>query len=249
MHEFNLENVYGKQAVNLTIASIEQPPPAVLASSQQISSLLSAVKQYCESVCLTQEFVGKGGVPFFLNRLLGLPVSYQAYVFSLFSDNLKFVLETAKRNSEYSEGICELGGRISVLQPPTPLELDGSASSNPTLSTISPVPVLHHVLSIDRGISFSVANAALVNFASQNKFSDSSSSSTVLTDEKERDEGEDGFYMSKQKHMGKFMVLLALGKAKHISSSGENNADGRPGVQHTLNEKPEQFRIARPNTG
>ncbi|CAN0139666.1 unnamed protein product, partial [Discosporangium mesarthrocarpum] len=47
----------------------------------------------------------------FLNRMLGLELGRQSYLFQVFSDTLDSLVMKARSEGQYDEGICEIKGR------------------------------------------------------------------------------------------------------------------------------------------
>eukprot|EP00904_Undaria_pinnatifida_P000721 jgi/Undpi1/1064/HiC_scaffold_10.g04527.m1 len=52
----------------------------------------------------------------FLNRLLGLELARQAYLFQLFSDTLDSLVMKSRAEGAYDEGICEIKGRVLTFE-------------------------------------------------------------------------------------------------------------------------------------
>ncbi|KRZ41623.1 Protein strawberry notch -like protein 1 [Trichinella pseudospiralis] len=99
LSQFNLDTKYGRTALEVTLKSIVD-------MRQYLEGIGLA---YCERpggpVILDKEM----NLTKFLNRILGLPVSAQNYLFQFFSDTLKEVVDQAKRDGRYDLGILDLG--------------------------------------------------------------------------------------------------------------------------------------------
>ena len=117
----------------------------------------------------------------FLNRLLGVPVHLQNMIFTHFSAELDEQVKTAKANDKFDEGVVDIRGEAITLKPGFPQTLANDG--------LSGVPLLHHVLEVDRGVSFDRA--------------------TELLDEKAKGNPEgklfraEGFYRSKRPTIGR----------------------------------------------
>ena len=93
-----------------------------------------------------------GDVRRFLNRLLAVPVHRQRLLFNYFLSVLNAEIAAAKAAGVYSEGVSDLPGQnISRKAPASVLWTD----------PLSGLQTLHHVISVDRGVSFTDALSQL----------------------------------------------------------------------------------------
>eukprot|EP00629_Pelagomonadales_sp_RCC1024_P016933 CAMPEP_0119262942 /NCGR_PEP_ID=MMETSP1329-20130426/2499_1 /TAXON_ID=114041 /ORGANISM="Genus nov. species nov., Strain RCC1024" /LENGTH=1313 /DNA_ID=CAMNT_0007262627 /DNA_START=179 /DNA_END=4117 /DNA_ORIENTATION=+ len=95
---------------------------------------------------------GKGCVAKFLNRILGLEVSRQQYLFDYFARYLEKTIKAAVRDGTYATGIKTVAGRaVRFAGPPKPLDI----------STPSPHPVALQRVITDIGMDYDTALAKL----------------------------------------------------------------------------------------
>jgi hypothetical protein len=128
-----------------------------------------------------------GDVRRFLNRLLAVPVHRQRLLFNYFTLMLNAEIKAAKQAGSYTEGVSDLPGqKISREGPAQELWKD----------PLTGLSTYHHTVNVDRGISFSVAQAKFDHEAARH--SDQRS----------------GFYRSRKimPGTGKHAVLLAIQK-------------------------------------
>lgn len=92
--------------------------------------------------------VESGGVTRFLNRLLGMPVAYQAVVFQYFNLMLEDVIKTEKMAGTYERGVQAWTGCVVTRSPGTAPE---------TIRTAQGGSVTMHTLRCDRGVDFETA--------------------------------------------------------------------------------------------
>lgn len=94
-----------------------------------------------------------GIVAKFLNRILGLEISRQQWLFDYFARYLEKAIKAAIRDGSYQQGIRDISGRKLTF-------LEGE-KKNLRLSTPSPYPIVLHVASVDTGMDFDAACAKL----------------------------------------------------------------------------------------
>jgi len=163
MSAFDLDNVYGRQALKNMIQSIHVASEIVAMKRNRYSaSGNSGVTDKEERqqaagialnavgiVCSPDEMNGTGtSVPKFLNRLLGLEVGLQKEIFKTFMNEANRLIDDARREGRYDEGVVELRGKISEAKDSELLHSNEETNVSLTL----------HNLSIDQGMSWGEAH-------------------------------------------------------------------------------------------
>ena len=155
LDSFNFDTAWGKRALRHVLSGIYEG-----------SSTVPAVQAALGSADLVHlrsglEAIGAGNpaerdkleVKRFLNRLLGLPLREQGALFDLFAATLQGVIEAARRDGKYDEGIADLSGATVSLEEPEALLWRDPLTAATMRAAL---------LRVDRGVSFEAAHAKLV---------------------------------------------------------------------------------------
>lgn len=181
------------------------------------SLLLAVASDELAVVGLDSDGRKKPDVRVFLNRLAGLPVTRQNYVFSLFLSTLDDVITSAKSSGEFEGTAEDITATIIKIRKEIPLAVDPASGAQTKLE----------MLSLDRGISIETVAGMAVEAALKH----AEKKRATLTDkddtpEDARDEDsywssksskEDkiapqGFYLSRNKIAGRHYILFARHK-------------------------------------
>uniref|UniRef100_A0A4W6DA27 Protein strawberry notch homolog 2 n=1 Tax=Lates calcarifer TaxID=8187 RepID=A0A4W6DA27_LATCA len=106
LSKYNFENKYGTKALDKITKAIlghienKVPPPKGYPAGELLTVLCSV-------------FISDCSITKFLNRILGLEVHKQNYLFQYFTDNFDYLIEKDKKEGKYDMGI--LGRSISVV--------------------------------------------------------------------------------------------------------------------------------------
>jgi hypothetical protein len=118
----------------------------------------------------------------FLNRILGMPVNLQNLLFKYFTDTLNSIIDSAKRQGRYDQGILDVGltaeDRVDLVRTHQFMRKHATGKAKIEL----------HVLNVERGLSWEGA---------QEKWE-------MLTG------SEEGFYLSQQVRNNKKTAVLAM---------------------------------------
>ncbi|XP_039816573.1 protein FORGETTER 1-like isoform X4 [Panicum virgatum] len=120
----------------------------------------------------------------FLNRILGLFPDIQNRLFDLFTSILDLVIQHARTEGQLDSGIVDIKAKsVEMKESPKTVHVD----------TLSGATTVLYTFTIDRGVSFELANAIL-----EERLKDEAGSSS------------DGFYESRKEWMGRRHFLLAF---------------------------------------
>jgi len=120
----------------------------------------------------------------FLNRILGLFPDIQNRLFDLFTSILDLVIQHARTEGQLDSGIVDIKAKsVEMKESPKTVHVDALSGATTVLYTFT----------IDRGVSFELANAIL-----EERLKDEAGSSS------------DGFYESRKEWMGRRHFLLAF---------------------------------------
>ncbi|CAG9814913.1 unnamed protein product [Phaedon cochleariae] len=228
LSQFNIDNKYGRSALEATMKAImgyERPvvaPPSdykgdffkdvaaalvgvgLIVNSESMPGVLSLDKDY-------------NNMSKFLNRILGMPVELQNRLFRYFTDTLAATITSAKRSGRFDLGILDLGaGGEVVKRVRTVTFLRKHATGT--------APTELHTVHVERGMSWPEA---------LEKFSD-------LVGEHE------GFWLSHQVRNTKHTAILAIA----VDTGGGGGGGGGGGTKGKKESKKDMmFSVYRPNTG
>ncbi|XP_031566399.1 protein FORGETTER 1-like [Actinia tenebrosa] len=201
LNEFNFDTNYGRSALRSMYQCISssnlQPgvslqqviAGAQISTAYELDSFHETLKECIQMMGLadpgssTVKEKDSGDVARFLNRILGLSVERQNMFFSYFVECMNAVIEGAKREGRFNEGVTDItGSSIKMIDKPRPVFTEVQKCIMPT----------HHViLNVDRGVDW---ESALSRF--------NHSSKADLN----------GFYCSKREQKHQRFYLLALQK-------------------------------------
>jgi hypothetical protein len=169
---------------------------------------------------------GTPSVKKFLNRIAGLDVSRQNLVFSLFMATLDDVITDAKATGEWEGSVEDIRATNVVLKgKPEVIVTDTSCGADTELTR----------LVIDRGISF---NTMIQNIIDNNAERYTARHDDYKDDGEEEEQCKSGFYISRRKVTGRFLVMFAERKVQKDDDADSDFID-------PLN----LMIITRPNTG
>lgn len=216
------------------------------------SQLLSLAISEMELVGIDAEARKKSDVRVFLNRLAGLAVTRQAFVFSLFMSTMEDVVKSAKITGEYVGSAEDITATTMEVAKEIDLATDPVSGAKTRLT----------ILNLDRGVSFeAVCIAALEDgrkFKSSYKdlspvidgeIADTTADVVKLSDQTEdqrpprKGEGKHGialpgFYVSRNKIAGRQFILYAKQLVDRSSSDATHEANDLGWMV-----------VTRPNTG
>ena len=206
--------------------------------------LLTVAYLELELVGLNAELRKKADVRVFLNRLAGVAVTRQNFVFSLFMSTLDIVIASAKATGEFEGTAEDITATHIQIRKEIPLAIDPASGSQTKLE----------ILSADRGISPESVSKMAVEDALTKYLSEKQIKPTTK-EEDSNEKGEEcdlnidskdkiahqGFYVSRNKIAGRYLIMYAKHKFDRTSlESNEAAADFDPlGLMV----------IVRPNTG
>ncbi|GBG27653.1 Protein strawberry notch-like 1 [Hondaea fermentalgiana] len=102
----------------------------------------------CTALNLNVSEADRKSVKKFLNKLLGLPIHLQAFLFEYFTATLDSIVEQAKLDGTFDEGVSDVhANSVSAAQAPEVVYTDPATGGELKL----------HVLRLDRGVSFESA--------------------------------------------------------------------------------------------
>jgi hypothetical protein len=246
LSDFDIDSAFGRRALKRVYSSLRSVPPsapsrnsnAILDDfiSQASDDVAVAVQEQGEDAKRAHglmraadslEYVGLTGeaeVRVFLNRISGLSVSLQNLVFSLFMSTLDDVITDAKATGEFEGSVEDVKATsITMKEAPTQIAVDNSSGAATMLTKIT----------LDRGIAFEQVIATILDEAKEKD-------KTEEDDEENSFDVVSGFYLSKRKIAGRYLVMFAKRKID-IDEIGEQFAS----VVDPLG----LMVISRPNTG
>ena len=158
---------------------------------------LRSLNQYLVELNLFDFDTKKAKLKRFLNRMMGLRLEDQAFLFNAFIDHYDSLVITAQREGSYDDGICDFRGKLLsksvIFQHPT----------NPSQLTH------RYDILIQRGISWDQSTSLLAesNLHFQSVIPSSASSSATS-----KKLPMNGYYQ----HKRSFHVILALQRSSHV---------------------------------
>lgn len=228
LSQFNIDNKFGKQALETvmkTIMGYESamvPPPqdykgdfftdvagalvgvGIIVNSESNPGVLSLDKDY-------------NSISKFLNRILGMPVDLQNRLFKYFTDTLTAIIAKEKRMGKFDLGILDLGASGENVKPIRLIKILRKHSTG-----VAPIEI--QTVHVERGMVWSEALEKL-------EFSD---------DERE------GFYLSLTARNGNYAAILAIA----VEDRNKSVLLGTATKKAKNDKKKEQmFQVYRPNTG
>ncbi|XP_067015400.2 protein strawberry notch isoform X2 [Anabrus simplex] len=222
LSQFNIDNKYGRSALEATMKTIMGyepplvPPPqdykgdffkdvaaalvgvGLIINSENMPGILTLDKDY-------------NNMSKFLNRILGMPVDLQNRLFKYFTDTLNAIVTQAKKTGRFDMGILDLGTAGENVKR---VKLYTFLRKHATGSAVTELHIVH----VERGMSWEEA-----------------------MERKEALEGpHEGFYLSHQIRNNKQTAILAVAVGgAAIKKEGEKNKK----------QKDQLYTIYRPNTG
>ncbi|KAG0522949.1 hypothetical protein BDA96_07G081700 [Sorghum bicolor] len=227
---FNYDSNYGKKALTMMYRGIMEQdafPVVPFGCSENQATLeefITKAKAALVSVGIIRDPImcnGKNGgkltgrildsdmhdVARFLNRILGLFPDIQNRLFDLFTSILDIVIQNARIEGQLDSGIVDIKAKsVEMKESPKTVHVD----------TVSGASTVLYTFTVDRGVSWELANTIL-----EERLKDKAGSSS------------DGFYESRKEWMGRRHFLLAF----------EGSAEGlyrviRPAVGEASREMP-----------
>lgn len=233
LSQFNIDNKYGRAALEATMRTIMKYEPPLVPPPQDyrgdffkdVADALVGVGLICNSestpgvLTLDKDY---NNMSKFLNRILGMPVDLQNRLFKYFTDTLNAIVTQAKKTGRFDMGILDLGTSGENVKR---VKLYRFLRKHAT----GKAPTELHVVHVERGMSWAEA---------LDKCSE-------LTGSKE------GFYLSHQIRNGKQTAILAVvvdtGKKKSESKMHQLYMVYRPNTglqlrQETLAELEKKYK-------
>ncbi|CAF2079934.1 unnamed protein product [Rotaria magnacalcarata] len=226
LSRFNIDNKYGKQALENVIRSICNlerpwaPFPKMINNEIKLDFVSEARKALIDVGLISRVVNGPqtlyiaekdhNNMSRFLNRILGIRVQMQNLLFRFFSDVLNAVIVDARRSGSWDLGILDLGtGEETVSVEKTQVFVIQTVQPN-----TAPLQVELHQIVVERGLAF--IKAVQLKEQSINP--------------------EDGFYMSNETRQYCQLPVLALSTTSNVNLGN-------------IRKSEQLFRIYRPNTG
>ncbi|KAG8237954.1 hypothetical protein J437_LFUL016299 [Ladona fulva] len=221
LSRFNIDNKYGRAALEATMKTIMgYEPPLVAPPSDYKGDFFKDVAGALVGVgliCNTESMPGVlmldkdyNNMSKFLNRILGMPVDLQNRLFKYFTDTLNAIVTQAKKTGRYDMGILDLGTAGENVRR---VKLYTYLRKHSTGSAVTEL----HIVQVERGMSWEEATDRANQLTSD----------------------EEGFYLSHQIRNGKQTAILAIAEASN-SASTKGKKDSK---------KDKMFTVYRPNTG
>lgn len=228
LSQFNIDNKFGKQALETvmkTIMGYESalvPPPqdykgdfftdvagalvgvGLIVNNESNPGVLSLDKDY-------------NSISKFLNRILGMPVDLQNRLFKYFTDTLTAIIAKEKRMGRFDLGILDLGASGENVKPIRLIKILRKHSTG-----VAPIEM--QTVHVERGMVWSEA---------LDKYDDC-------------DDDKEGFYLSHQARNGNFTSVLAIAVEDRQKSVLLGTATKKA---KNDKKKDQMFHIYRPNTG
>lgn len=228
LSDFDIDSKFGKRALKRLYSSLRSIPPSppsrnsssILDEFVQVAgdemadaqeqeeevkraAALVAAAEALERVGLT----GDADVKVFLNRIMGLAVTRQNLVFSLFMSTLDDVVTDAKATGEFEGSVEDVKATsITMKEAPTKIAADKSSGASTMLTKIT----------LDRGISFEHVVGSVID-----EHKDVDVTDVEDYDEADQFVAESGFYLSKRKIAGRKLVMFAKRKIDQDEISEE----------------------------
>ncbi|XP_020285283.1 protein strawberry notch isoform X5 [Pseudomyrmex gracilis] len=233
LSQFNIDNKYGRAALEATMKTIMGYEPPLVPPPQDyhgdffkdVADALVGVGLICNSentpgvLTLDKDY---NNMSKFLNRILGMPVDLQNRLFKYFTDTLNAIIAQAKKTGRFDMGILDLGASGENVRR---VRLYRFLRKHAT----GKAPTELHVVHVERGMSWAEATEKC----------------SELTGSKE------GFYLSHQIRNGKQTAILAVivdsGKKKTESKKDQLYMVYRPNTglqlrQETLGELEKKYK-------
>jgi len=249
LSEFDIDSRFGRRALRrfYDCAAVDPPVPPSKTSHDIVDSYIGSLgaanphsmkagnpddrlfvlyetKESLESIGIDTS-TKNSEVRVFLNRISALTVAKQNLVFSLFSSTMEDVIGEAKATGEFEGSVEDV--RATSIKLFSPLETLTSDTSSGALTNLA-------TFKVDRGCSFSAAVRMCVDMVpSDHKGGDIEPMSSTVA--------RSGFYMSRGRIAGRFLVLFAKRKSRPPDDDDEHD----PGQ---LDPRGLMV-LTRPNTG
>ncbi|XP_012140894.1 protein strawberry notch isoform X3 [Megachile rotundata] len=207
LSQFNIDNKYGRAALEATMRTIMKYEPPLVPPPQDyhgdffkdVAEALVGVGLICNSestpgvLTLDKDY---NNMSKFLNRILGMPVDLQNRLFKYFTDTLNAIVTQAKKTGRFDMGILDLGTSGENVKR---VKLYRFLRKHAT----GKAPTELHVVHVERGMNWAEA----VDKCSE------------LTGSKE------GFYLSHQIRNGKQTAILAVAVDTGSKKKSESKKD------------------------
>lgn len=220
LSQFNIDNKYGRSALEATMKTIMGYEPPLVPPPQDykgdffkdVADALVGVGLICNSesmpgvLMLDKDY---NNMSKFLNRILGMPVDLQNRLFKYFTDTLNAIVTQAKKSGRFDMGILDLGTageNVKRVKLFTFLRKHATGSATTEL----------HIVHVERGMSWEEA---------MDKWS-------------ELDGSHEGFYLSHQIRNNKQTAILSVAVG---TPKGKKDSEKKA--------KDQLYTIYRPNTG
>uniref|UniRef100_A0A6V2EFM3 Strawberry notch helicase C domain-containing protein n=2 Tax=Ditylum brightwellii TaxID=49249 RepID=A0A6V2EFM3_9STRA len=241
LSQFDIDSIFGRRALTRVYTCLRQSPP-IMAPSRNGNAILDS---FIAAATITSNSVDKPGdktvqrmsallaasdgleevglndrdasVKVFLNRIAGLYVSRQNLVFSLFMSTLDDVIADAKATGEFEGSVEDVKATNIALQgSPEIIATDGDGSQ-PTMLT---------KIKLDRGISFDDMVKTMIRDEAANAKDHKNKNALEEEDGnvKSIQCAKTGFYISKRKIAGRFLIMYAKRKV-NLSKDSQLHLD------------------------
>lgn len=248
LSEFDIDSTFGKRALARTCnALLEQPYTAPARNTNDILDKFIALEASADpktkndddkralALIVASKSLNEIGMTSgdrtmkkFLNRIAGLEVARQNLIFSLFMATLDDVVSDAKATGEFEGSVEDIRGRVTLKGNLEVIATDTSSAATTELTR----------LVLDRGVSFDSMIQTIIEEQSENE---GVKGDLVMSNEESDDEEQQcktGFYLSKRKIAGRFLVMFAQRKNEQEDA-----------IESDLIDPLKLMIITRPNTG
>lgn len=220
LSRFNIDNKYGRQALEATMKAIMgYEPPRVPPPQDYKGDFFKDVADALVGVGLITNSENMPGILMldkdynnmskFLNRILGMPVELQNRLFKYFTDTLQAIISDAKKTGRFDLGILDLGASGENVKRIKAYIFQRKHATGTAATQL-------HIVHVERGMSWS----------------------EVTEKYQELVGAKEGFYLSHQVRNNKQTAILAV--AVESSSAGKKKGS---------KEKDALYAVYRPNTG
>lgn len=218
LSKFNIDNNYGRMAVEITLKSflpynnerLVSPPSSYVGDFMKDAEdglkrvgLLTSNENGSVSLDIDRKSLGK-----FLNRILGLPVDLQNAIFEYFTDTMEAVIERAKNSGHFDLGILDVATSDQFLK-----RLSVQRFIRPHVTGLASTEL--HRVEAERGMTWEEALRIWEKATSAK-----------------------GFYLSQPKNNNREVILAVEEGESSKNTEGEHFVIYRPNVGRQVRKEP-----------
>ncbi|KAL3775057.1 hypothetical protein ACHAW5_001191 [Stephanodiscus triporus] len=239
LSDFDIDSVFGKRALGRTYTALHTERSAPSRNANDILDKFVTTDEVAVQMkgkdCIEKRsfalaeasnalievgLMGDPNVKKFLNRIAGLDVARQTLVFSLFMATLDDVIVDAKATGEFEGSVEDIRAtRVTLKSAPEVIATDQSCGAVTTFTR----------LVLDRGISFNSIVQTVI---------DGNECASGETSNENEDQCKSGFYLSRRKIAGRYLIMFA-----------QRKVEKKFGIDEDFIDPLNLMVISRPNTG